>query len=123
MTATDYRMTRRNILIGAAASLICAPAVVRAASLMPVRSLILPIERPFRLNALGEFYRRNFYHSLDFDLRTGRSMSTVENGKIISVADARRMVALARAQGWLPTHGSIISVSPKTSFDCNRIDD
>jgi hypothetical protein len=69
---------------------------------MPVSSLILPIERPFRLNALGEFYRRNFYHSLDFDLRTGRSMSmTVENGKIISVADARRMVALARAQGWL----------------------
>jgi hypothetical protein len=29
-------------------------------------------------------------------------MSTIENGKIISVADARRMVAHARAQGWLP---------------------
>jgi hypothetical protein len=40
---------------------------------------------------------------MDFDLRTGRSMSmVVENGKIISVADARRMVARARAQGWLP---------------------
>jgi hypothetical protein len=35
-------------------------------------------------------------------LRTGRSMSmVVENGKIISVADARRRVAHARAQGWL----------------------
>jgi hypothetical protein len=64
---------------------------------MPVRGLPLQF-----LNPLGEFYRRCFYHNLDFDLRTGRSMSTVENGKIISVADARRMVAYARAQGWLP---------------------
>jgi hypothetical protein len=96
----DYRMTRRSILIGAAASLICTPAIVRAASLMPVRGLPLQF-----LSPLGEFYRRNFYHSLDFDLRTGRSMSmVVENGKIISVADARRMVALARAQGWLPPY-------------------
>jgi len=98
----DSLITRRSIFIGAAASLICAPAIVRAASLMPVRSLILPIERS-SLNPLGEFYRRCFYHNLDFDLRTGRGMSTVENGKIISVADARRMVAYARAQGWLPT--------------------
>src|SRR5450830_1730451 len=97
MTATDYRMTRRNILIGAAASLICAPAIVRAASLMPVRGLPLQF-----LNPLGEFYRRCFYHNLDFYLRTVRSMSTVEIGKIISVADSRRMVAHARAQGWLP---------------------
>ena len=103
MTATDYRMTRRSVFIGAAASLICAPAIVRATSLMPVRSLILPIEHPFRLNPLGEFYRRCFYHNLDFDLRTGRSMSMVENGKIVSVAEARRMVAYARAQEWLPT--------------------
>ena len=103
MTATDYRMTRRSIFIGVAASLICAPAVVRAASLMPVRSLILPIKRSSRLDPLGEFYRRCYYHNLDFELRTGRSMTmVVENGKIISVADARRMVALARAQGWLP---------------------
>ena len=97
MTATDNRMTRRSIFIGAAASLICAPAIVRAASLMPVRGLPLQF-----LSPLGEFYRRCFYHNLDFELRTGRSMSMVaENGKIISVADARRMVAHARAQGWL----------------------
>src|SRR5665213_1753958 len=109
MTATDYRMTRRSIFIGAAASLLCAPAFVRAASLMPVRSLILPIKRSSRLDPLGEFYRRNFYHSLDFDLRTGRSMSmVVENGKIISVADARRMIALARAQGWLALYSPTI---------------
>jgi hypothetical protein len=76
---------------------------------MPVRSLILPSERPFQLNPLGEFYRRCFYHNLDFDLRNGRSMSTVENGKIITVAEGRRMVAYARAQGWLSTSDPIIS--------------
>ena len=94
----DSRITRRSVVIRAAASLICAPAIVRAASLMPVRGLPLQV-----LSPLGEFYRRCFYHNLDFDLRTGRGMSTVENGKIISVADARRMVAYARAQGRLPT--------------------
>jgi hypothetical protein len=92
----DYRMTRRSILIGAATSLICAPAIVRATSLMPVRSL--PLQR---LSPLAEFYRGCFYHSLESDLRAGRSMSTVIDGKIISVAEARRMVARARAQGWL----------------------
>src|SRR5258708_36025326 len=108
MTATDYRMTRRNIFIGAAASLICAPAIVRAASLMPVRDLPLQFLNPEFLNPLGQFYRRNFYHSLDSDLRAGRAMSTVSGGKIISVADARRMVARARAQGWLPPYSPTI---------------
>jgi hypothetical protein len=97
----DGLITRRSIFIGAAACLICAPAIVRATSLMPVRSLILPIEHPFRLNPLGEFYRRCFYHNLDFDLRTGRSMTTTCNGKIITTAEARRRVSYARAQGWL----------------------
>jgi hypothetical protein len=83
MTAIDYRMTRRSILIGAAASLICAPAIVRAASLMPVRGLPLQF-----LNPEGEFYRRCFYHSLDSDLRAGRSMSTVSNGKICAASAA-----------------------------------
>ena len=32
-------IARRSIIISAAASLICAPAIVRAASLMPVRRL------------------------------------------------------------------------------------
>jgi hypothetical protein len=39
--------------------------------------------------------------SFPIGLRNGRNMSLVEDGKIISVADARRMVAHARAQGWL----------------------
>jgi hypothetical protein len=92
----DYRMTRRSILIGAVASLICAHAIVRAASLMPVRSLRLQSWSP-----LGEFYRGCFYHSLDHGLRTGRMIASI-NGKMVSVTDARRMVAHARARGWLP---------------------
>jgi hypothetical protein len=96
MTDTDSRMTRRIVFFGAAASLICAPAIVRAASLMPVRALQLGT-----LNPKGEFYRRCFYHSLDSDLSAGRAMSVRNNGKIISVAEAQRMVARARVQGWL----------------------
>jgi hypothetical protein len=91
-----YRMTRRSILIGAIASLICAPAIVRATSLMPVRGLPLQFWSP-----LLEFYRNCFYHSLDYGLITGRMTASI-NGKIVSVADARRMVGYARAQGWLP---------------------
>ena len=109
MTATDHRMTRRSILFGAAASLICAPAIVRAASLMPVRGLPLQFLTPEFLNPLGQFYRRCFYHSLACDLRPGRAMSTtVSNGKIISVAEAHRMVARARAQGWLSPYSPTI---------------
>jgi hypothetical protein len=37
-------ITRRSIVIGAAVSLICAPAIVRATNLMPVRRL------PFRMD-------------------------------------------------------------------------
>ena len=92
----DYRMMRRGALIGAVASLICAPAIVRATNLMPVHSLPLQF-----LDPLGEFYRRCFYHSLDHGLRTGRMIASI-NGKSVSMADARRMVAYARAQGWLP---------------------
>ena len=93
-----YPTTRRSVLLGAVASLICAPAIVRAASLMPMRGLPLQY-----LSPLGDFYRRCFYHSLESDLRAGRSMSTVIDGKIVSVAEARQMVAYARAKGWRST--------------------
>jgi hypothetical protein len=76
----DYRLTRRSIFIGAAAALICAPAIVRATGLMPVPGVPLQF-----LNPLGEFYRRCFYHSIESDLRAGRSMSKVTDGKIVSV--------------------------------------
>ena len=92
----DRLVTRRSIFIGAAASVIYAPAVVRAASLMPVRALRGPIGPHY-----AGFVERLMYAMLDNNLRSGR-MSTVLNGEIISEADARRLVAGARAQGWLP---------------------
>jgi hypothetical protein len=39
-------IARRKFLVGAAASLMCAPAVVRASSLMPVRSFTPHVELP-----------------------------------------------------------------------------
>jgi hypothetical protein len=89
-------MTRRSIFIGAAASLLCAPAIVRATSLMPIRRLKVPIRPQY-----AGFCERLMYENLDSNLRTGR-MSTVLNGKIIPDAEARRMVAYARGEGWLP---------------------
>jgi hypothetical protein len=40
-------IARRHLLSGAAASLVVAPAVVRAANLMPVRGIIFPTERHY----------------------------------------------------------------------------
>ena len=111
MTATDYRMTRRNIFIGAAASLICAPAIVRAASLMPVRGLPLQFLNPERKipKTVGEWYQLSFYNNLDNDLKAGRAMTYGPiGGKTISVAEGYRIVAQARAQGWLPPYSPTI---------------
>ena len=92
----DGLITCRSIFIGAAASLICAPAIVRATSLMPVRRLRGPIGPQY-----AGFCERLMYQSLDSNLRAGQ-MNTILNGKTIPEDDARRMVAYARAQGWLP---------------------
>jgi hypothetical protein len=37
-------ISRRSLFLGLSASLIAAPAVVRAASLMPVRGIVMPVE-------------------------------------------------------------------------------
>jgi hypothetical protein len=89
------QITRRGIFIGAAASLLCAPAIVRATSLMPVRRLRVRIAPQY-----AGFCERLMYQSLDSNLRADK-MSTVLNGKIIPEDNARRMVAYARVQGWL----------------------
>src|SRR5664280_1755512 len=111
MTATDSRMTRRSLFIGAAAPLICAPSIVRAASLMPVRGLPLQFLNPGRKNpkTLGEWYQLCFYNNLDNDLRAGRAMTYGPiGGKTISVAEGHRIVAQARARGWLPPYSPTI---------------
>jgi hypothetical protein len=89
----DGQITRRGIFLGAAASLFCAPAIVRATNLMPVRGTIMPIGHQW-----AGFSERLFYHSLDCGLRTGE-MRTNLNGRIIPEAEAHRLVAHARAQG------------------------
>ena len=89
-------ITRRGIFIGAAASVICAPAIVRATSLMPVHVLRWPVER----SHFG-FVQRLYFAALYNNLRTGR-MTVYANGELVSEARARRTVARALAHGWRP---------------------
>ena len=104
MTHAANTMTRRTLFIGAAASLICAPAIVRAASLMPVRGLPLQLITPKRriLKTMGDWYQFCFYNNLDNDLKAGRAMTYGPvGGKPISVAEGHQIVMRARALGWL----------------------
>jgi hypothetical protein len=89
-------INRRSVLVGASLCVICAPAIVRATSLMLVRELRSPTERLY-----AGFVQRLFLAALYNNLGTGR-MTVNANGKIISEVDARRMVARARVHGWLP---------------------
>jgi hypothetical protein len=101
----DLRVTRRGILVGAALSLICAPVIVRAASLMPVRRLPFP----FGPQSAG-FVERLYFHALEGGLqsalRTGRTSIEV-GGNTVSVDRARRGVAYAQAHGFLPPYTCI----------------
>jgi hypothetical protein len=96
----DDLIARRSIIISAAASLLCAPAIVRAASLMPVRRLRVRFAPQY-----AGFCERLMYQNLDSNLRAAK-MSTVLNGKIIPEDNARRMVEYARVQGWLPSEAT-----------------
>ena len=80
-------LPRRAMFAGAAASLILAPSIVRATSLMRVHSLNLPVERTY----FG-FAQRLFYHSLERGVQAGH-VGTSLNGKIVSMEEARRLVA------------------------------
>jgi len=97
-------MTRRNILVGAAASLICAPAIAQAVNLMPFRGLPLQLIIPKRriLKTIGDWYQFCFYNNLDNDLKAGRAMTYGPvGGNVISVAEGHQIIVRARAQGWL----------------------
>ena len=89
----DSLITRRSILIGAG-SLLCAPAIVRAASLMPVRRPLPPFGPQY-----AGFVDRLYFHTLDgslrAELRAGQT-SIHFNGTIIPVAKAQRLVAHAQ---------------------------
>ena len=103
MAESVLRLSRRNILL-AAATLMCAPAIVRASSLMPVRGVPLQILAPELKTprTLSEWHRACFYRDLDNALNAGRAMTCTQiDGTVISVAEGRQIVADARAQGWL----------------------
>jgi hypothetical protein len=85
-------LTRRSV-IGAAASLICMPAIVRVRNLMPVRRLPFPYGPQY----VG-YCERLMFHTLEGNLKSGK-MSTYLNGEIVSEADARRIVNNAQAYG------------------------
>ena len=94
---------RRNLLIGVTASLLCAPAIVRASSLMPVKvvewtPLALPVsEKPY-----AGWVERVAYQMMDNVLKTGW---TPERAALfyggICERKMRSMVAYARRQGFL----------------------
>ena len=65
-------ITRRSIFIGAAASLICAPTIVRATSLMPVRRLPFPFG-PQSAGFVERLYLHALESSLEASLRAGRT--------------------------------------------------
>jgi hypothetical protein len=78
---------------------------------MPVRSLILPIERPH-----AGFCERLRFQFLESALRHG--WNSERDGQAaggISETQAKQSVAYARKNGWLPTHRSAISYLTKTA--------
>jgi hypothetical protein len=97
-------ITRRSILIGAAASLICAPAIVRVTNLMPVRRLPFPYGPQY-----AGFVDRLFLHSIESSLQDAlrRGLTILDQSYYrdeISVESAQRKVAFAQAHGFLPPY-------------------
>jgi hypothetical protein len=98
---TDHNslLTRRRIVIGAAVSLICAPAIVHVTNLMLVRRLPFPYGPQY-----AGFVEHLYLHALEGSLRkallTGRANIEL-SGETIHIDNARRRVASAQAYGFL----------------------
>jgi hypothetical protein len=95
-------LARRSILIGAAASLLCAPAIVHATNLMPVRRLPFPYG-PQYAGYVDRLFLYSIESSLKACLRAGRTIVEVGSHKI-PVENAQQTVAFAQAHGWLPPY-------------------
>jgi hypothetical protein len=91
-------ITRRSIVIGAAASLFCAPAIVRVANLMAVRKLPFPYGPQY-----AGYVDRLFLHSIESSLkaclRAGRTIVEVGDNHKIPLERAQQTVAFAQAHG------------------------
>src|SRR5438270_463699 len=84
-------LTRRRIFVGGVATVICAPAIVRAESLMPIRGLILPMERVH-----AGFVERLRFHWMEQLLKNGWTAERATTFGGISENEARRQVTYAR---------------------------
>jgi hypothetical protein len=114
----DSLITRRSIFIGAAASLICTPALVRAASLMPIRRVIVatnPInpKKPIYLGFAGALRLHWMKQALKRGWDDRRDGPTFGG---ISESQARNYVAYVRSQGTLPPRGATVSDLTKVGF-------
>jgi hypothetical protein len=101
----NYRfslLTRRSIIIGAAASLLCAPAIVHATNLMPVRRLPFP-NGPQYAGYVDRLFLHSIESSLKVCLRAGRTIVEVGSHKI-PVERAEQTVTFAQAHGLLPPY-------------------
>jgi hypothetical protein len=93
-------ISRRSIFIGAAAALICAPAIVRITNLMPVRRLPFPYGPQY-----AGFVERLRFHFLEGAVRSG--WNDERHGPVVggmSEAQARSAVSVAQAHGFLPPY-------------------
>jgi hypothetical protein len=95
-------ITRRSILLGAAATLLCAPAIVQVTSLMPIRRLPFPYG-PQSAGFVERLYLHALERSLQAALRTDRTNIEL-CGHAIPIDDARRHVAYAQVHGFLPLY-------------------
>jgi hypothetical protein len=89
-------LTRRRIFVGGVASVICAPAIVRAESLMPIRALIVPMQ-PVHAG----FVERLRFHCMEQLLKNGWTTERARTFGGISENEARRQVTYARMHGLL----------------------
>jgi hypothetical protein len=96
-------MHRRSLLIGVTVSLLCAPAAVRASSLMPVKVVDwTPLPLPVSEKPYAGWVERVAYHMMDHVLETGwtpKRAASFYGG--ISESKMRSMVAHARRHGFL----------------------
>lgn len=86
------QLTRRNIVAGVAASLICRPAIVRPESLMPIRQFILAVPLRAEIPWLG-FIGSLRLHMMRQALERGWNESHCRTFGGISETEARWSVA------------------------------
>jgi hypothetical protein len=89
-------LTRRRIFVGGVVSVLCAPTIVRADSLMSIRALIVPMQ-PVHAG----FVERLRFHCLEQLLKNGWTTERARTFGGISENEARRQVTYARMHGLL----------------------